>query len=117
LQAPAVPVAPANNEEMAAYEEAKPVFETHCGRCHTAQGNKSSKAARSHFTMDTYPFGGHHASEISSEIREVLGVTGGKPTMPLDAPGALSKSELELVSAWADAYERAHPRKPSTHAH
>lgn len=111
------PHAQGDPRELAAYEKAKPVFETHCARCHTTQGNKSSKSARDHFSMDSYPFGGHHASEISSQIREVLGASGAKPTMPRDNPGALSKEELQLVLAWTDAYERARSKAGSSHAH
>jgi mono/diheme cytochrome c family protein len=111
------PQAQGDPRELAAYEKAKPVFETHCARCHTTQGNKSSKGARSHFSMDAYPFGGHHAAEITSEIREVLGASGTKPTMPRDKPGALSNEELQLVLAWADAYDRARSKGGTSHAH
>jgi hypothetical protein len=108
---------PQAHGELAAYEQAKPVFETHCARCHTTHGDKSTKAARNHFSMDTYPFGGHHASDISSEIRKVLGASGAKPTMPRDRPGALSKEELQLVLAWADAFDRVHSKGGTSHAH
>ena len=102
---------------MAAYVQAKPIFEAHCARCHTAQGSKSSKTSRRHFSMDEYPFGGHHSSEMSAEIRKVLGASGAKPIMPKDKPGALSNEELQLVLAWADAYDRVHSGTGDSHGH
>jgi mono/diheme cytochrome c family protein len=97
------------SDERAAYERAKPVFAAHCARCHTDGGPKASKSARGHFDMDVYPFGGHHAAEMSTYLRRVLGATGGKPTMPRDDPGAVRGAELELVLALTDAFDRAHP--------
>lgn len=94
--------------ELAAYEKAKPVFERWCASCHARTGKKQSVKKRGHFDMTTYPFGGHHAMEISGEIREVLGLTGKKPTMPLDRKGAVQGDELELIKAWADAFDAAH---------
>lgn len=94
--------------EMAAYEKAKPVFEKWCASCHSKDGKKTSAKKRGHFDMTTYPFGGHHAMEISSEIREVLGLTGKKPTMPPNKKGAVQGEELELIKAWADAFDAAH---------
>jgi hypothetical protein len=58
--------------------------------------------------MDAYPFGGHHSSEMGGEIREVLGVSGAKATMPKDEPGKVQGEDLRLILAWADAYDRAH---------
>lgn len=94
--------------EMAAYEKAKPVFEKYCAKCHSKSGSKQSAKKRDHFDMTTYPFGGHHAMEISGEIREVLGLTGKKPTMPPDKKGAVKGEELELIKAWADAFDASH---------
>ena len=40
--------------------------------------------------------------------------------MPKDDKGAVKGEELELILAWADAFERAHPPKPKkkhTHGH
>jgi hypothetical protein len=93
--------------ERAAYEAAKPVFEAHCGRCHAREGAKSSKGTLRHFSMDSYPFGGHHAHELTKSIRHVLGVDGRKPTMPRDAPGSVKGRELDLILAWAEASDRA----------
>jgi len=108
-------------DEREAYERAKPVFAAHCARCHTDSGPKASQSARRHFDMDFYPFGGHHAAEMPRTLRRVLGADGGKPTMPRDDPGAVREVELELVLAWAAAFERVHAAKPShgpdTHHH
>ncbi|MDQ3370183.1 MAG: c-type cytochrome, partial [Myxococcota bacterium] len=94
--------------ETAAYERAKPVFEKYCASCHT-KGQRGAKAgALKHFEMTTYPFGGHHAAEISGEIREVLAIGGGKPTMPKGKPGSVRGEELALIAAWADAFDAAH---------
>lgn len=94
--------------ERQAYERAKPVFEKYCAKCHAGSKNSPLKRrALPHFNMNTYPFGGHHASEIAHEIREVLGATGKEPTMPQNNPGAVKGEELERILAWADAFERA----------
>lgn len=94
--------------EMAAYEKAKPVFDKWCAKCHVKGGKKATASKLKHFDMTTYPFGGHHAMEISSEVREVLGLTGKKPTMPADKKGAVKGEELELIEAWADAFDASH---------
>lgn len=125
---PATPADPANVKaellaaERTAYERAKPVFDKWCASCHSKDGSKTSPKKREHFDMTTYPFGGHHAMEISDEIREVLGVTGKKPTMPADNKGAVKGEELELIKAWADAFDAshkagAHEGHGSGHAH
>ena len=94
--------------ETAAYEKAKPVFEKHCAKCHSKDGRKQSVGKREHFDMTTYPFGGHHAMDVHNEVREVLGLTGKKPTMPADNKGAVKGEELEAIKAWADAFEASH---------
>ncbi len=94
--------------ENAAYEKAKPVFEKYCAKCHSKDGRKQSVSKREHFDMTTYPFGGHHAMEVHIEVREALGLTGKKPTMPADNKGAVKGEELELIKAWADAFEASH---------
>ena len=94
--------------EMTAYEKAKPVFDKYCAKCHSKHGGKQSISKREHFDMTSYPFGGHHAMEVHDEIREVLGLTGKKPTMPADKKGAVKGAELALVKAWADAFEASH---------
>lgn len=94
--------------EMAAYERAKPVFDKWCAKCHVKGGKKATASKLKHFDMTTYPFGGHHAMEISSEVREVLGLTGKKATMPADKKGAVKGEELELIEVWADAFDASH---------
>lgn len=89
--------------ELLAYQQARPVFERYCSDCHTAAGTRSQASALNHFSMDTYPFGGHHADEMAGTIREVLGADGGKATMPPGRPGAVQGQELELILNWAAA--------------
>jgi hypothetical protein len=79
------------SDEIAAFEKAKPAFERHCFRCHTATGKKAKPKALVHIAMDSYPFGGHHANEGGSVVRDVLGTGGGKPTMPSDDPGSVGR--------------------------
>lgn len=106
---PEVPASPPPLAEHAAYERARPVFERFCSSCHTASGSGSGKAALKHFSMDAYPFGGHHAAEMTATIRKVLGASGAPPTMPRDRPGAVTGEDLALVLAWADAADRSAP--------
>lgn len=92
-------------EEQQAYERARPVFERYCASCHTSE--RGSAAALVHFSMDGYPFGGHHADEIAGTIRHVLGVNGVKATMPQGRPGVVKGEELQRVIDWADTVDRA----------
>ena len=94
--------------ETAAFERAKPVFEKWCASCHSKDGKRTSAKKREHFDMTKYPFGGHHPMDISDEIRKALGVTGKPPTMPADKKGAVKGEELELIKAWADAFDASH---------
>lgn len=94
--------------ETAAFDKAKPVFEKYCAKCHSRNGAKQSASKREHFDMTTYPFGGHHAMDVHNEVRVVLGLTGKMPTMPADKKGAVKGEELELIKAWADAFEASH---------
>jgi hypothetical protein len=110
-------------DEIAAFDAARPAFEHHCFRCHTSAGKKSKPKTLEHIAMDSYPFGGHHASEAGKAIRKVLGADGkSKPTMPSDDRGAVAGDDLVKVLAWADAFDRAHLSQPvntkreSTHA-
>ena len=105
-------------QELAAYEAAKPVFEEHCAHCHTGDGkSKKGKKALKHFKMDSYPFEGHHAHELGAIVRKVLGVDGGKVTMPKDDKGAVQGKELELVVAWSRAFDAAHQGESGHHGH
>lgn len=94
--------------EQAAFEKARPVFEKHCAKCHSSAGAKATKKTLGHFTIDKYPFEGHHATEMADTIRKVLGVSGKKPTMPKDNPGAVHGEELDAVVAWTKAWEASH---------
>lgn len=94
--------------EMAAYEKAKPVFEANCARCHSKGGKLATDKKRAHFDMTTYPFGGHHAMELGTAFRKVLGIDGSKPTMPADKKGAVKGEDLALIAKWADAFDASH---------
>lgn len=94
--------------ETAAFEKAKPVFDKWCASCHTKTGKKQSAKKLEHFDMTAYPFTGEHAGEIGEEIREVLGLTGKKPTMPADKKGAVKGEELEAIKAWSEAFDASH---------
>jgi hypothetical protein len=106
-------------EERAAYDRARPVFDRFCASCHVRREGGRRTAALRHFDMSTYPFGGHHAGELASTIRHVLGADGSRPTMPRDDPGAVQGNDLALIRAWADAYDRAHAAgvHPPAHRH
>lgn len=93
--------------ETAAWEKAKPVFTTYCSACHTKEGKKAAKTKLDHFDMGTYPPGGHHTATIGFTIREVLGISGKKPTMPFDKPGSVKGDDLATIKAWTDAWEAA----------
>jgi mono/diheme cytochrome c family protein len=101
------PKADALAAETAAYETAKPMFEKACATCHTKAGKKSAKKKLDHFDMDTYPFGGHHTATIGFTIRDVLGISGKKATMPYDKPGSVKGDDLAAIKAWTDAWETA----------
>jgi hypothetical protein len=95
--------------ERTAYELAKPILEKYCATCHTTSGPATSKEALEHFSMDGYPFGGHHANEIGAVVRKSLGASGSKPTMPRGKPGVVKGDDLAAILAWADAFDAAHP--------
>lgn len=101
------PKADALVAETAAYEKAKPVFEKYCSTCHAKAGKKSAKKKLDHFSMDTYPFGGAHTPFIGFHIRDVLGISGKKATMPYDKPGSVTGDDLATIKAWTDAWEAA----------
>lgn len=95
--------------ERVAFAAAKPVFEEFCESCHTGTAKQNRKALK-HFNMDGYPFTGHHAHELGAVIRKVLGVGGGKATMPKNDKGAVVGAKLELVAAWSRAFDAAHEK-------
>jgi hypothetical protein len=98
--------------EAAAYQAARPVFVQHCLECHDGRRGKA-EAAR-HLRMDSYPFEGHHAATAGAAIRDPLGLDGGTPTMPKGDPGSVPSDQLELVAAWADAFDAAHGHAPAS---
>jgi hypothetical protein len=93
--------------ETSAWETAKPVFDKACATCHTSAGKKAAKKKLDHFNFDSYPPGGHHTATIGFTIRDVLGISGKKPTMPYDKPGAVQGDDLAKIKAWTDAWEAA----------
>jgi hypothetical protein len=93
-------------EERAAYQAARPVFAARCGRCHDQAGGQAAANKLARFDMTEYPFGGRHGDDTQT-IRRVLGLAGVDAIMPFDEPGALDSEELALISAWADACDRA----------
>ena len=93
--------------ELAAYQAAKPVLDKYCTSCHVKGERGAKKSALRHLDMTSYPFGGKDAGKAGAEIREVLGATGKKPTMPEKNPGVVKGEELALILAWADAFDAA----------
>jgi hypothetical protein len=94
--------------ETKAYEAAKPVFDKYCASCHQQGGKKATAKKLGHFDITRYPFGGHHAGEVGKTVRDVLGVGGGKPTMPYGNPGSVKGDELALIVAWSEAFDASH---------
>jgi outer membrane biosynthesis protein TonB len=91
--------------ETAAFEKAKPVFETSCKSCHF-KGQKNTNAKKlAEFDITAYPFAGKHAN--AADVRKVLGIGGGKATMPKNKPGSVKGDDLALIAAWADAWDAA----------
>lgn len=119
---PAVPAEPAKPDvadvkaellasERSAWAAAQPVFEKACASCHTKAGKKAAKKKLDHFNMDAYPLGGHHTQTIGFTIRDVLGISGKKPTMPYDKPGSVQGDNLAKIKRWTDAWEAAEKAK------
>ncbi len=109
-------------DERAAYDKAKPVFDKYCAKCHTQTGKNATKKKLAHFDMTSYPFGGHHAATIGTEVREALGLAGEKATMPDDKPGSVKGDDLAAIDAWAKAWLEAdragaHGAKPASADH
>ena len=99
--------------ELAAWAAAKPVMEKYCAACHQQGGATATKRKLGHFDMTSYPLRGHHAATIGVTIGNVLGLSGRKPRMPFNKPGAVAGSDLALVKAWIDAWQAAD--KAGTH--
>jgi hypothetical protein len=101
--------------ETRAWEAALPVLQKYCASCHTQGGRGATKKKLDHFDMTAYPIGGHHATKIGATTREVLGLSGKKPTMPFGKAGAVAGDELAVVKAWTVAWDAAD--KAGAHAH
>jgi len=93
--------------ETRAWSAAKPVFEKYCAKCHSqgAQGATQKKLER--FDMSSYPMTGPRAATIGTTMRDVMGISGKKPTMPFGKPGAVTGDELAAIKAWTDAWQAA----------
>ncbi|MEO7733277.1 MAG: hypothetical protein ABIY55_20100 [Kofleriaceae bacterium] len=118
--APVDPRAELLAAETTAWDTAKPIFERSCATCHSQAGKKAAKKKLDHFSLDSYPLGGHHTATIGFTIRDVLGISGKKPTMPYDKPGSVQGDDLAKIKLWSDAWEAAdkagaHPA--ATHDH
>jgi hypothetical protein len=96
-------------DEYNAWLAARPVFDKYCAPCHSQKAAHPDREALEHLDMTSYPLGGEHAKLAGSAVREVLGGTGEKPTMPKGSPGAVQGDDLKLVFAWADAFDKAYP--------
>jgi hypothetical protein len=99
-------VAPA---ERAALDDAWPALARDCAPCHSAGGGHADPKAMHHLDMSSYPFGGHHAATVGFEVREALGLTGKKATMPANDPGSVRGADLAAIDRWAQAWIAAHP--------
>ncbi len=94
--------------ETTAFAAARPVLEKYCAGCHQQGGKKASAKKLAHFDLTAYPIRGHHAGEAGTTVREVLGVGGGKPTMPYGNAGVVKGDELALIVAWTEAFDASH---------
>jgi hypothetical protein len=94
--------------EADAFAKAKPVFDEFCSACHLQGERNATQKKLDAFDMTSYPFTGEHAGEMAAEIREVLGIGGGKATMPKNKPGAVQGEDLEAIAAWADTFDASH---------
>jgi len=93
--------------ETRAWDATKPVLQTYCANCHTKGGKGATKKKLAHFDMTSYPVTGHHAATIGATMRNVLGLSGKKPTMPFGKPGAVAGDDLTAVKAWTNAWDAA----------
>lgn len=91
--------------ETTAFEAAKPVFTKFCESCHVQGKRNATKKKLEELDITSYPFAGKHNK--AKDIREVLAIGGGKPTMPKGKPGAVKGDDLALIAAWADAWDAA----------
>jgi hypothetical protein len=61
----------------------------------------AGSAATVRVDTDTSPFGGEHTAFIGNHIRDVLGLSGKKTTMPSDMPGSVKGDDPAVIKAWA----------------
>jgi hypothetical protein len=101
------PPPPVAAEEQRAYDQARGAFDRHCGRCHTTGGKRGRRRSLEQFNMDSYPFTGEHAADAGDAVRTVLGAGREPPSMPKDNPGLVRGADLQVILAWANAFERA----------
>lgn len=111
------PTEPASKEGAdATYAAARPVFERHCGKCHSRAERGGNKDALKHFDMTSYPFRGHHADAIAPSIASAMGLDGSEATMPKGkAAGSVSDQDLAAIRAWVDAVGGAKKSDTSDH--
>lgn len=93
--------------EIRAWNAAKPALQKYCASCHSKGAKGATKKKLEHFDMSAYPVTGHHAATIGATMRDVLGLSGKKATMPLGKPGAVTGNDLAAVKAWIVAWEAA----------
>ncbi len=102
---PAEEMAELLKAEQLAYNEASAVFGKYCGHCHSKDGKKANAKKLGEFNLTEYPFTGEH--NTAADVRAVLGIGGGKATMPLDKPGSVKGDDLALIADWAVAWDDA----------
>jgi len=93
--------------ETRAWNAAKPVLEKYCAKCHSQGAQGATKKKLDRFDMSAYPMTGPHAATIGTTMRDVMGISGKKPTMPFGKPGAVTGDELAAIKAWTDAWQAA----------
>lgn len=93
--------------ESNAWLQAKPVFDKYCAGCHTQTGKQADQKKLDDFDFTIYPSSTRHPRTIGFTVRDVLGISETKPTMPADQPGTVSGRELATAKIWIDAWEAA----------
>ena len=93
--------------ETRAWNAAKPVLEKYCAKCHSQGAQGATKKKLDRFDMSSYPMTGPRAATIGTTMRDVMGISGKKPTMPFGKPGAVTGDELAAIKAWTDAWQAA----------
>src|SRR5262249_59502641 len=86
---------------------AKRVSEKYCAKSHSQGAQGATKKKLDRFDMTAYPMTGPRAATIGTTMRDVMGISGKKPTMPFGKPGAVTGDELAAIKAWTDAWQAA----------